>query len=89
MQRDSRRELTVKALAIYTFITKMTTPQIAGHLLRRWAVHAGCDTGTARRFLRGESVRLTTRSCLLRAAEELGIAHLLHVEGPIEKASSE
>lgn len=58
----------------------MTNPPIKGHLLQSWAVRAGCDPGTARRFLRGEPVRLTTRTCLLRAAEELGLLSRLPVD---------
>lgn len=63
--------------------------KIKGYLLRRWAVQAGYDPGTARRFLRGQNVRPKTRAYLLRAADELGIAHLLPAADPTEKASAE
>lgn len=53
---------------------------ITGHLLRQLAVVAGCDPSTVRRYLRGAIVRRTTRMCLVRAAAELGMTHLLRPE---------
>jgi hypothetical protein len=55
-------------------------PTITGHLLRHLAVVAGCDPSTVRRYLRGAVVRRTTRMCLVRAAAELGMTHLLPPE---------
>lgn len=57
---------------------------ITGYLLRHLAVVAGCDPSTARRYLRGAAVRRTTRACLVRAAVELGVTHLLPAEDRLD-----